>query len=218
MIIAKQKNLAEIYEMIAPYTRILMVGCGTCVTFCSAGGPDEVKKLAEDLARERPSLVIETAMIPRQCSAKFIERLHDKVLNCEAVLSLACGNGVQAVVSHIPEKRVLPALDTEFIGVEREAGVWTEMCVACGDCILGETAGICPIARCAKSLLNGPCGGSQGGMCEVAKDKPCAWQEIYQGLKRLGLLDYLKGAVQIKAWRTHPGRMVREEAKLQQEP
>ena len=214
MIIAKQKNLAEIQEMIAPYTRILMVGCGTCVSFCSAGGPDEVKKMTEDLAKERPALAIETATIPRQCSARFIERLHDKVVNCEAVLSLACGNGVQALASHIPEKRVLPALDTEFIGVEREPGVWTEMCVACGECILGRTAGICPIARCAKSLLNGPCGGSQGGMCEVAKDKPCAWQEIYQGLKRLGFLDYLKGAVQIKAWRIHPGRLVREEAKL----
>ncbi|MDP2800097.1 MAG: methylenetetrahydrofolate reductase C-terminal domain-containing protein [Deltaproteobacteria bacterium] len=218
MIIAKQKDLAEIQEMIAPYAKILMVGCGTCVTFCSAGGLDEVKKLAEDLVKERQTLVIETAMIPRQCLAKFIERLQDKVRDSEAVLSLACGNGVQAVAKRFPDKRVLPALNTQFIGIEKEPDVWTEMCMACGDCILWRTAGICPVTRCAKGLLNGPCGGSQEGRCEVSKDIPCAWQEIYHGLKRLGLLDYLKGAVQIKAWRTHPGRLVREEAKLQQEP
>ncbi len=218
MIVAKQKDLADIQQMIAPYNRVYVVGCGMCMTFCSAGGAEEVAKLSESLVAGRDGLTIEKGVIPRQCSSKLVERLEDKVGGFEAILSLACGNGVQAVASRFPDKPVLPALDTQFIGVEKEPGVWTETCMACGECILGRTAGICPIARCAKSLLNGPCGGSQGGMCEVAKDKPCAWQEIYQGLKRLGLLDYLKGAVQIKAWRSHPGRLVPEEAKLQQEP
>lgn len=218
MIIAKQKDLTEIAKMVAPYSRIYVVGCGMCMTFCSAGGPDQVARLAEDLVADRGGLAVEKAMIPRQCSTKFIDRLEDKIQDFEAILSMACGNGVQAVAQRFPDKRVLPALDTEFIGVEREPDVWTEMCMACGDCILWRTAGICPVTRCAKSLLNGPCGGSQEGRCEVSKDIPCAWQEIYQGLKRLGLLDCLKGAAQINAWRTHPGRLVREKAKLQQEP
>lgn len=215
MIIAKQKDLREIAKMVAPYSRIYVVGCGMCMTYCSAGGPEEVKKLSENLMAGREGLIIEKSMIPRQCSEKFIDRLDNKVRDFEAILSMACGNGVQAVAMRFPDKRVLPALDTQFIGVEREPGVWTEMCMACGDCILWRTAGICPVTRCAKSLLNGPCGGSQEGRCEVSKDIPCAWQEIYQGLKRLGLLDYLKGGVQVKSWPIHPGRLVSEALKPQ---
>lgn len=215
MIIAKQKDRVEIEQMIAPYNKILIVGCGACMTFCSAGGPEEVEKLAESLISGRKDLIIDKSMIPRQCSSKFIDRLEDKVQDFEAILSMACGNGVQAVAGRFPDKRVLPALNTQFIGIEKEPGVWAEMCMACGDCILWKTAGICPVTRCAKGLLNGPCGGSQEGRCEISKDIPCAWQEIYHGLKRLGLLDYLKGGTQIKNWPIHPGRLVREEPKPQ---
>lgn len=216
MIIATQKDLAEIKRMVAPYKKVLIVGCGMCMTFCSAGGPDEVARLAENLATDREGLTVEKGMIPRQCSDKFIDRLEEKIQDYEAVLSMACGNGVQAVARRFPDKRVLPALNTQFIGIEQEPGVWTEMCMACGDCILGRTAGVCPVTRCAKGLLNGPCGGSQEGKCEVSKDRPCAWQEIYHGLKRLGLLDYLKDETQIKGWAVHPGRVIREELKAKE--
>jgi ferredoxin len=209
MIIAKRKDLAEIGQMIAPYKRILILGCGTCTTVCSAGGPKECKELAESLVAGRGDLSVEQGMVPRQCSERFVERLEDKVRDFEAVLSMACGNGVQVMAKRFPDKPVLPALDTEFIGIEKEPGVWTEMCRACGDCILWRTAGICPVTRCAKGLLNGPCGGSREGRCEVSKDLPCAWQEIYQGLKRLGLTGYLKGDVQIKGRAVHPGRLTR---------
>lgn len=216
MIIAKQKNLAEIGRMIAPYGRIFLIGCGTCMTFCSTGGRDEVEKLAEELIVERDDLVVEKATIPRQCSEKFIDRLKEKVRDFEAILSMACGNGVQAVARRFPDKRVLPALNTQFIGIEEERGVWSEMCMACGDCILWRTAGICPVTRCAKGLLNGPCGGSSNGRCEVSKDIPCAWQEIYHGLKRLKLIHYLREEVlQTKAF-IHPGRVVREDLQVQQ--
>jgi len=216
MIIATQKDLAEIKRMVAPYKKVLIVGCGMCMTFCSAGGPDEVARLAENLATDREGLTVEKGMIPRQCSDKFIDRLEEKIRDYEAVLSMACGNGVQAVARRFPDKRVLPALNTQFIGIEQEPGVWAEMCMACGDCILGRTAGVCPVTRCAKGLLNGPCGGSQEGKCEVSKDRPCAWQEIYHGLKRLGLLDYLRGETQIKGWAVHPGRIIREELKAKE--
>jgi hypothetical protein len=211
MIIAQQKALAEIRDMVAPYRTILLAGCGTCTAFCSAGGSEEVDKLADALLSENKDIVIDKTTIPRQCATKFIDRLENKVGHCEAILSMACGNGVQAVASRFPDKPVLPALNTHFIGVEKEPGVWTENCMACGDCILWRTGGICPVARCAKSLLNGACGGASEGKCEVSKDRPCAWQEIYHALKRLNMLHYLKEKPQVKEWPVHPGRVVRED-------
>lgn len=211
MIIAEQKGLEEIQSMLEPYRKILIVGCGTCVTFCAAGGPGEVDKLAEALTSEDEDMVIEKSNIPRQCSMKFIDRLENKIGDCEAILSMACGNGVQAVASRFPETPVLPALNTHFIGIKKEPGVWIEMCRACGDCILWRTGGVCPATRCAKGLINGACGGASEGRCEVSKDRSCAWQEIYHALKRLDQLHYLKQKPQIKAWPIHPGKVVRED-------
>jgi ferredoxin len=211
MIIAEQKTLAEIQDMVAPYRKILLAGCGTCTAFCSAGGAEEVDRLAEALLSENQDMVVEKTVIPRQCTERFIDRLEKKLGDCEAILSMACGNGVQAVASRFPDKPVLPALNTQFIGVEKEPGVWTENCMACGDCILWRTGGICPVTRCAKSLLNGACGGASEGKCEVSKDRPCAWQEIYHALKRLNMLHYLKEKPQVKEWPVHPGRVVRED-------
>jgi ferredoxin len=211
MIIAEQKTLAEIQDMVAPYRKILLAGCGTCTAFCSAGGAEEVDRLAEALLSENQDIVVEKTVIPRQCTERFIDRLEKKLGDCEAILSMACGNGVQAVASRFPDKPVLPALNTQFIGVEKEPGVWTENCMACGDCILWRTGGICPVTRCAKSLLNGACGGASEGKCEVSKDRPCAWQEIYHALKRLNMLHYLKEKPQVKEWPVHPGRVVRED-------
>ena len=211
MIIAEQKPLSEIQEMIAPYGKVLVAGCGTCAAFCSAGGPDEVEKLAEALVSEKKDLVIGKTSIPRQCAEKFIDRLEKKIGDHEAILSMACGNGVQAVSTRFSGIPVLPALNTQFIGVEKEPGVWTENCLACGDCILWRTGGVCPVARCAKSLLNGACGGASEGMCEVSKDRPCAWQEIYHALKRLNMLHYLREKPQVKSWPVHPGRVARED-------
>ncbi len=211
MIIAEQKELTEIQGMVAPYRKILLVGCGTCVAFCSAGGPKEVDKLADALLAENKDLIIEKTTTPRQCAEKFIDRLESKIGDCEAILSTACGNGVQAVASRFRDKPVLPALNTQFIGVEQEPGIWTENCMACGDCILWRTGGVCPVTRCAKSLLNGACGGASEGNCEVSKDRLCAWQEIYHALKRLNQLHYLKQEPQVKEWPIHPGKVVRED-------
>jgi ferredoxin len=211
MIIAEQKRMEEIQDMVAPYHKILLVGCGTCMTFCSAGGSEQVDKLAEALLSENRDITLEKSTIPRQCTDKFIARLDDKIGDFEVILSMACGNGVQAVASRFSDKPVLPALNTKFIGVEKEPGVWTENCMACGDCILWRTGGVCPVTRCAKSLLNGACGGASEGKCEVSKDRPCAWQEIYHALRRLNMLHYLKEKPQVKDWPIHPGRVVRED-------
>jgi ferredoxin len=211
MIIAEQKALAEIQDMVAPYRKILLAGCGTCTAFCSAGGPEQVDQLAAALILENKGIVVEKTSIPRQCAERFIDRLEKKIVDNEAILSMACGNGVQAVANRFPDRPVLPALNTQFIGVEKEPGVWTENCMACGDCILWRTGGICPVTRCAKGLLNGACGGASEGKCEVSKDRPCAWQEIYHALKRLNMLHYLKEKPQVKDWPIHPGRVVRED-------
>ncbi len=214
MIILELKKLEEIEQMAKGCGRLLVLGCETCAAMCSAGGQRQVAELASPIRMARKmsrdgSEVLEDT-VARQCEVEFINEIKDMVSGCDAVLSLACGAGVQTMAMTFPDKRVLPAANTKFIGKAVERGVWTEMCLACGDCILGKTAGVCPVTRCAKGLLNGACGGASGGMCEVSKDQPCTWQEIYHGLKRLNLLHYLKEKPQVKDWPVHPDKVIIE--------
>jgi ferredoxin len=215
MIIAERKPLAEILEMIEPHKRVLFLGCQSCVAVCLSGGEKETHLLAEAvrLARKRdgkPIEILEDA-VKRQCDREFIEPLGKQINEVEAVLSLACGAGVQTMAELFQERPVYPAVNTKFIGMNEGFGSWSEMCLACGDCILDLTGGICPIARCPKSLLNGPCGGTQDGKCEVDRNKDCAWTLIYQQLKRQGKLELMK---KYRPPRNHqavirPGRVVR---------
>ncbi|MBW2108516.1 MAG: methylenetetrahydrofolate reductase C-terminal domain-containing protein [Deltaproteobacteria bacterium] len=215
MIILTRKGLDEIEEMIKGCGSLLVLGCETCSAMCFTGGQRQVEELAS-LIRMKKTMsgdegeVVEDA-IARQCEIEFIEPIADKIKGCNAVLSLACGAGVQTLAKVFPDTRIFPALNTKFIGRAVERGVWAEVCMACGDCILGRTAGICPVTRCAKGLLNGPCGGASGGKCEVSKDRPCAWQEIYHAMKRLNMLHYLKEKPQVKDWPIHPDKVVRED-------
>lgn len=204
MIVAERKSIEQIEEMLGPFHKVLLAGCGTCVAFCSAGGPNEVYELAEELLSRNKDIVIEKTTVPRQCVGKYIDRLQDKAGQNEVILSMACGNGVQAVAQRFPDSIVLPAVNTKFIGEQKTPGVWTENCMACGDCILWRTGGICPVARCSKGLLNGACGGAANGQCEV-KGRPCAWQDIYHALKRLNMLHHLRQQPQVKDWPVHPG-------------
>jgi ferredoxin len=222
MIIGEQKPLTEIKEMLAPYKKVLILGCGTCVTVCFAGGEKEVGILAAQLrmARQLEDKPVETIerTTQRQCEWEYIEPFNAEIEGADAVLSLACGIGAQTVAEHYPKVRVLPGLNTKFLGQPNEPGVWAERCAACGNCVLDKTGGICPIARCSKSLLNGPCGGSQDGKCEIAKDVDCAWQLIYDRLKELGQLEMLYEILPAKDWSTSrdggPRKIVREDLKL----
>jgi len=206
MIIAEQKPTKEIIEMTRDYKRVLVVGCGSCVTVCFAGGERETKALASGLrlaaGQEKRDVKIDMAMTLRQCEWEFVEELAEKVESADAVVSTACGVGVQAVAERFPDTRVLPGLNTNFMGMPVEQGVWLENCGGCGNCVLDQTAGICPIARCAKSMLNGPCGGSQNGKCEVSSEIECAWDLIYKRLKRQGQLDFLIAPAPLKDWST----------------
>lgn len=221
MIVAEQKPIDEILGMLKPYQKIALVGCNTCVAVCMAGGEKEVGILASAirLARKTEGSPIEITeiAIERQCDDEFIEPILDQLKEVEAVLSIACGVGVQ----HMGEKLELmtyPGLNTEFMGANLGQGVWSERCAGCGDCILYITGGICPIARCAKTILNGPCGGSAEGKCEVDPELDCAWQLIYDRLKTLNRLQILEELQPIKDWQTArdggPRKVVREDVKL----
>ncbi|MBE9514459.1 MAG: methylenetetrahydrofolate reductase C-terminal domain-containing protein, partial [Chloroflexi bacterium] len=159
MIIAERKPMEDIRQMIAPYKRLLVVGCGTCVTVCWAGGEKEVGILASQIrlaaTTEGKNMSVLEATVERQCEKEMVAELRDKVAEADAVLSLGCGAGVQTMAEMFDEKPIFPALNTTFIGMPEREGLWVEMCAACGDCFLDRTGGICPVVRCAKGLLNG---------------------------------------------------------------
>jgi ferredoxin len=195
MIVAKQKPLSEIREMIADYGSILLLGCGTCTTVCFAGGEREVGILASSLRIadkiSGKNRVFKEHTVKRQCEWEFLDEIEEKVKQVDAVLSLGCGVGVQAIAERFLETPVLPGLNTLFMGMPVQEGVFAEWCVGCGDCMLDRTGGICPITRCPKGLVNGPCGGYRDGKCEVDPIRDCAWIQIYERLKKMGRLDML---------------------------
>lgn len=221
MIVAERKPLAEIEGFIAGFERVLVVGCGGCVTVCLAGGEAEVKTVASALriaARNegRQQEILEDC-ITRQCEPEFVEAVLERVKKdkVDAVLSLGCGVGVNFLAERLGSVPVFPGLNTKFLGATVEPGVWLEMCAACGNCMLHLTGGICPVARCAKSILNGPCGGSNQGKCEISTDVDCAWELIIKRMKELGTLDRLLEITAPRDWSSSahggPRRVVRED-------
>jgi hypothetical protein len=149
----------------------------------------------------RVALTVGELTIERQCDNVFLEQAAEAIQEHDAVLSLGCGAGVQALAERYSAKPVYAGLDTAFIGILEERGVWAEKCSACGSCVLHQYGGICPATRCAKRMLNGPCSGSREDRCEVTPERPCAWQLIYQRLKAIGQLDQLRAIKPLKNWR-----------------
>jgi hypothetical protein len=219
MIVGEQKSIEEISKMIADFDSVLVVGCNTCVAVCHAGGEKEVGILASALRiknkMEGKNQEIQEASMERQCEREFVEEIADKIEKADCVLSLACGVGPQTIVEFFPDTIVLPGLNTTFYGMPKEQGFFVEFCGGCGNCVLDKTAGICPIVRCSKSMLNGPCGGSQDGKCEVNKEIDCGWQLIYDRLKAQGRLDVMDEILPPKDWTPArhggPRKMVRED-------
>jgi ferredoxin len=222
MIVAEQKTLEEIKALIGNAHNVLVVGCGTCVTVCFAGGAREAAIVSSSLRMasrlEKNPKNVEDVTVQRQCEWEYLDTIETQVKNADVVLSLGCGIGVQAIAEHFPETWVVPGLNTKFLGLPTEQGVWAERCAACGDCILGLTGGICPIARCSKSLLNGPCGGSEAGHCEISDEVSCAWQLIIDRLSSMNKLDVLLELQAPKNWRTSrdggPRKITREDLRL----
>jgi len=221
MIVAERKPLSEIRSFVENYHRILIVGCGTCATVCLAGGEAEVKVVASGLRisflQDEKEVEILEDCITRQCEPEFVEKIQERVREDEvdAVVSLGCGVGVNFLAEKLETVPVFPGVNTKFFGAAVEPGVWIEMCAGCGNCILHLTGGICPIARCSKSILNGPCGGSEDGKCEIDPEVECGWALIVERMKKLGTLDRLAEIVPPRDWSTSrhggPRKVVREE-------
>ncbi len=219
MIIAERKPVQEILDMIEDASRVLLLGCRGCVTVCSAGGEREVEILASLLRLGRkkagkPVEIIEGTLV-RQCDREYIDSIDQWDGRYDAVVSMACGVGVNFIANLRPMDRVYPAVNTTCFGGSADQGIWSEQCAGCGSCVLHLTGGLCPVARCAKSLMNGPCGGSVNGRCEIHPDVPCIWQSIHDRLDRTGKKEDMMKVAPIRDWRPAghggPRRTVRDD-------
>ena len=219
MIVADKKPIEEIIEQIRDKERILILGCNECVTVCEAGGKKEVGVLASALrmyfANQEQEKKIGEKTLERQCDHEYLDEIRDMVDDYDAVVSLACGVGVQFTAEQYHTIPVYPGVNTCFMGATERRGLWTERCQGCGQCVLAYTGGICPVSRCAKRILNGPCGGSTRGSCEINKELDCAWQLIIDRLKALGRMEDYETLIPIKDWSTDraggPRKVVRED-------
>ncbi|MBT3312236.1 MAG: hypothetical protein HN737_05685 [Desulfobacterales bacterium] len=222
MIVADKKPIEEIIEDIKGCDKILILGCNECVTVCEAGGKKEVGILASALRmyflNKGNEKKIDEITLERQCDHEYLEEIRDVSDQYDAIVSLACGVGVQFTAEKYLSMPVYPGVNTCFLGATEERGVWTERCQACGQCILSTTGGICPVSRCAKRILNGPCGGSSKGKCEINKEIECAWQLIIDRLNYLDRMDDYENVYEIKDWSTEraggPRKVIREDVQV----
>jgi len=219
MIVADKKPIEEIIDSIKDFSKILILGCNECVTVCEAGGKKEVGILASALRmyflNQGQDVKIDENTLERQCDHEYLDEILDEVDQYDAIVSLACGVGVQFAAEKYTTTPLLPGVNTTFLGATEERGLWTERCQACGSCVLATTGGICPISRCAKRVMNGPCGGSSNGKCEIHKEVICAWQLIIERLKALDKMDTYETLTPIKDWSTDraggPRKVIRED-------
>ena len=213
MIVAERKPMDEILAMLAPYKNVLVLGCGSCVTVCLTGGEKQAEELAATLRlacrAKGEEKAVEVDCITRQCDREFFGNLKHDLKGYDAVLSIACGVGVGFMGEQFADVTVLPGLNTTFYGASSAPGTWAEYCHGCGDCVLAWTGGICPMARCSKNLINGTCGGTNKGKCEINKEMDCGWLLIYKRLAQLNRLEDYRTIRSPRDWRKDRGAGVR---------
>ncbi len=213
MIVTTLKPLDEIMDFISPYKNIMIVGCDGCTQ--PPRGIKEAETLSQllELAgkQKNKEFNFKTITMAKQCDSYLVTSiLEPQTEDVEAILSLACGIGVQEIAELFSGIPVFPAQNTHFMGAEeREAGTLEERCAGCGDCLLAQTGGTCPVTRCTKGLLNGACGGSKNDKCELDSEKDCAWILMYERLEKQGKLELLKEFRpprdhQLSGWRVTP--------------
>lgn len=191
--ITRPKSAEEIDRLLEGSGRIFIIGCGTCVTLTHTGGEPEVAAMKERLSAGG-KVITGTTVVPVACdnlTGEMLKEFKAPLHQAEALLIMTCAYGVQTIASQL-QKFVVPALDTLFVGKETGFGEFNEICRQCGTCIIGETGGICPVTTCHKGLVNGPCGGTNNGKCEIDPNKDCAWTLIYNRLRELGRLDAMR--------------------------
>ncbi len=222
MIVASKKPIEEVIDYIKDCNKVLIAGCNECVTVCEAGGKKEVGILASALRmyfmNKGKDVTIDEVTLERQCDREYLEEIKHMAPNYDAIVSLACGVGVQFMAEMYKDKPIFPGVNTSFMGANLERGMWGERCAGCGQCILAKTGAVCPVARCAKRLFNGPCGGSTKGKCEINPNVDCAWQLIIDRLKALGRLDDYDELMPVKDWSKDraggPRTVVREDLRI----
>ena len=191
--ITQKKSPEEIERLLKGLNRIFIIGCGTCTTLTRTGGEPEVQTLKQDLS-QKGKLITGTTVVPVACdnlTREFLIEFGEQVNQSDTLLITSCAFGVQTIARQL-KKMVVPALDTLFIGKETNFGTFDEVCTQCGTCIIGETGGICPVTNCHKGLVNGPCGGTNHGKCEIDVNKDCVWTMIYNRLSELGRLESMR--------------------------
>jgi ferredoxin len=191
--ITRQKPEEEIFSLLEGLNRIFIIGCGTCVTLTRTGGAPEVAAMKKTLVKSG-KLVTGQVVVPVACdnlTPEILKEEKGRIEQADVLLIMTCAFGVQTVSSQL-KRMVVPALDTLFIGKEIASGQFNEICTQCGTCIIGETGGICPVTNCHKGLVNGPCGGTNHGKCEIDVNKDCVWTLIYKRLTELDRLDSMR--------------------------
>lgn len=212
--ITQPKAEKEIDLLLSGSGRIFIIGCGTCTTLTRTGGESEVRAMQEQLSG-KGKLITGHLVVAVACDNLTTEALAEygpQIDQADTLLIMTCAFGVQTIARQL-KKMVVPALDTLFIGKETAVGEFSEICTQCGTCIIGETGGICPVTSCHKGLVNGPCGGTDSGKCEIDRRKDCAWTMIYNRLADLGRLDSMR---RLQPPRNHlgeptPGKMILSE-------
>ncbi len=203
MIITKKKDFTEFLNIIQNYKSLFLIGCSECAALCGTGGDPELATMKEALEKEGKTVT--GTMLPKtgcQTLGTKIELKKDKEAceEAEAIIVMSCGAGTQSAVEIFPNKPVVPSNDSLFLGNMTRFQMFDERCSLCGECILDKTGGICPVTSCPKGLLNGPCGGTDNGKCEVSPDIECAWVRIYERMKKINQLDELKKPLSPKNW------------------
>ena len=217
-----QKPIEEIVSFIKPGEKVFVVGCNNCAWKCHSGGEPETKEMAERLRRKGVEIAAHacTDSGVSLCKLAIVKKMlnetfKDETEKADSFLILACGQGIHTVMDATDGGAVHPGCDTIFGGETVTDDFITEYCSLCGECIVEHTGGLCPVTLCAKSLLNGPCGGAIDGKCEVDRDQDCGWQLIYDRLLELGRLEDMAAYIAPKnnsKW-SHPRSLSMSEGK-----
>ncbi len=201
MIITKQKDKETILRFLKDDTKIFIAGCAQCAVVCKTGGEEEVLDM-KNFLQKHGKKITGTCIVDVPChlvKAKKMYQQHKKqIQGSDAILAMTCGDGTQTIMDGTKGKNVHPALDTLFLGEVQSGGRFVQKCSLCSECVLDETAGLCPTTLCPKEMLNGPCGGAKDKKCEVDKEIDCVWIQIYERLNKLNQLPKMK--------KTHPAR------------
>ncbi|MBD3406744.1 MAG: 5,10-methylenetetrahydrofolate reductase [Candidatus Lokiarchaeota archaeon] len=204
MIVMELKSKEEILKMLVDHQKVVLFGDTGCAQMCDVGGWLQLEDM-EDFLKEHgkeilAKILVEGGICDHRALKEEIESYQEVINQADAILVQACGVATQTLTALLPSLQSFPAADSKFLGDMPKRFHHNEKCSLCGDCILHLTGGICPLTRCSKGIMNGPCGGSMDGKCERDADTDCAWQLIYDRLKELDKLENIQKIWKLRDW------------------